>query len=278
MSTGEKLQREFTEAKRELDGIRSILLMYEEARHWEQDPDMLYRDEVQYRDRVQALEQKVESLRQRIATVDRPTERADDEKSVSRIGHRVAIVKPWAEILSWLRADPERLYQFTPELFEEFVLERLNDLGFSAEPIGHTNRPDGGIDIVARASGPIDYLLAVQVASHNSRAAKTGAPKVREFAGALEACRGIFSFGLIVTNTSFTEPAIRLMQPLADKLRRAAYPELCSWLAGSFLTAPALEDRVPSVIELPGGPKVSIPRSCILDAQGRPVRNLKPDE
>ena len=194
------------------------------------------------------------------------------------VEHQIVIVRPVAELVGWLREDPKRLIQIGPEGLEELVLERLASQGIPATRVGRLNAPDGGVDIIARFCEPLDFLVAIQIESHEAWEKKTGLPKVRGFGGVVTGLPYV-TMGLVVTNTAFTRPALDYMESaiVAKHLRGAAYAELCQWLVGNLVMQPTLDSVLPKEIRIPGGPVVNIPESSILDLTGRPFRRTTSD-
>jgi transcriptional regulator with XRE-family HTH domain len=109
------------------------------------------------------------------------------------------------EMLQFLREDPQRLHGITPEQFENLACDRLDRMGFGVTTTGATNRKDGGIDIIGTKRDPAfgDFAIAAQVKHHNEDK-KTGSRDVRDL---LSFKNSIFRFGLLVTNTTFTQDA-----------------------------------------------------------------------
>jgi restriction endonuclease Mrr len=108
-------------------------------------------------------------------------------------------------LLKSLKENPEHLHDVTPEKFEHLAADRLVRMGFDVMLTGATNRKDGGVDIIAAKRDPAvgNFLIAAQVKHHR------GSQKVRrEDVDRLISLKGgIFSFGLLVTNTTFTQDA-----------------------------------------------------------------------
>lgn len=224
-----------------------------------------------YRRDIEVLTQALGSLTPSDADSSDTDADSSDTDSIdgpAPVEHQIAIFWPNKELLEWVRHDPRRLMQVGPQGLEDLVLELLESFGFSAASIGKANRPDGGVDIIARRCDPVDYLMAVQIESHETRKKLTKPAKARELAGVVNA--GPFNFGLLVTNTGFTSNALQFLDELSKYLRRVAYPELCQWLVGNLVMEPTSESRLPSAIKIPSGPTVKIPQSSILDRWGRP--------
>jgi hypothetical protein len=108
-------------------------------------------------------------------------------------------------------------------------------MGLCVQLIGRANQPDGGIDLIAYPDPSSDqpkYLLAVQ-AEHHRVERKTGAPKLREFVGAMSAVPD-FRLGFVVTNTSFTWNAAEYAKSQRRFLRLRDLEHLRNWLRNDF--------------------------------------------
>jgi hypothetical protein len=137
--------------------------------------------------------------------------------------------------LRWLEEDPERLKQLSPEGFELLLADRFEAMGLCVQLIGRTNRPDGGIDLIAypdpRSSLP-KFLLAVQ-AEHHRTDRKTGAPKIQKFLGTMSEAPAI-RFGFVVTNTAFTWNAEKVAEHQPHLLRLRSLEDLLRWFRDDF--------------------------------------------
>lgn len=158
-----------------------------------------------------------------------------------------------------LKEDPERLRGLSPGLFERFVAERLDRMGYDVTLTGETTRKDGGIDLIAvpkiRTAGA--YLLAAQV-KHHEGGQKTG----RDAVDRLLAWKGrYFHLGMLVTNTDFTKDAYWAAMLHGDKefLRLRNLDDLKRWLQDKFTDEQDWRE-MPDEIELAPGVKIPVPK------------------
>lgn len=152
----------------------------------------------------------------------------------------------------WFEEDPERLKKLSPEQFEYFVANCFEKMGLCVQLIGRTNKPDGGIDLIAYPDPNSDqpkYLLAVQV-EHHSTDRKTGVPKVQRFAGAASAVSA-FRLGFVVTNTSFTWNAEIFAKSMDHFLRLRSLEDLLRWFRNDFNNEAEWRE-IPDFIEIGG--------------------------
>ena len=182
-------------------------------------------------------------------------------RAASRVGAlpTISIVSDITpELLRSLKEDPARLHSLTPEQFENLACERLGRMGFVVTKAGATNRKDGGIDIIGakRDAAVGDFLVAAQV-KHHRGGQKTGSDKVRDL---LSFKNTVFRFGLLVTNTGFTEDA-KWIAVQGDnrwfaKLRD--FEDIREWLEENFASEGLAE--LPHEIELAPGVTINVPR------------------
>lgn len=200
-------------------------------------------------------------------------------RDLSANAYNILIVDASVGLLPYLKEDPERLRRLTPQELEDFVLERLDAFGFQVRRVGKVYQRDGGVDLVAIAPSPIPYLLVAQVKSHVNSKARTGLPDAQRFYGVgsqLHAEQLPCKFGLLVTNSGFTRPALEWMEEeaICRWLRRAAFDELCQWLLGVFLVRPDQGgQKLPSSLRIPGGPTVDLTGGKLLDGFGRELQS-----
>ena len=168
------------------------------------------------------------------------------------------------EIREWLLDNPSQLLELGDNGFEKLVGDFLQDMGYSVQMVSPTRRKDGGVDIAAWPRSGMRYLIAVQVKHHHT-ATKTGASDVRDFAGTLVR-NPVFSFGLLVTNTTFTDDAKHFQQPLASNLRLRDESDVKRWLRGDFVGSAEWSD-IPKEVSL--GLSISFPVQA---------KELRPDD
>jgi len=156
-----------------------------------------------------------------------------------------------------LSTDLHLIHSLTPEQFEEFICDRFFAMGFEPMRIGHTNRKDGGIDVVfwPRQKVPFPFLGAAQLKHHRDPCRKEGASTVRDFAGAI--LGHPFNAGLVVTNTTFSPDAEWYTREHAKLIRLRGFHDIRRWVCGNF-TDEAEWREIPSSIELCPGVVVRI--------------------
>jgi hypothetical protein len=169
-------------------------------------------------------------------------------------------------LLRWFSEDPERLREMSPNAFQKLTGDRLDAMGLEVRIVGHVNRKDGCIDLVAypkedRCHFP--FLIAVQTKHHTRLNVNTEIGDVREFHGAVSS-RGLpFHVGLIVTNTGFTPDALWFARHNAAILRLRDLEDLRRWLHSDFDNDFEWREIPPS-IELAPGVKIVIPRPRLI--------------
>jgi hypothetical protein len=131
-------------------------------------------------------------------------------------------------------------------------------MGFAVYPVGHTYTKDGGIDIIFTPpkSYPFPFLGAAQVKHHRNIDRKVGPAPVRELAGVM-AAKGLFSAGLIITNTSFTPDAKAFAEESREILKLRDFDDLMRWVRNNF-TDDAEWREIPKRIKLCDGVYVDI--------------------
>jgi restriction endonuclease Mrr len=112
---------------------------------------------------VEALEEKYKQL----SLFAQESVILEPEEKVAFTTAKVRVANITQALLQTLAANPSELYNLSPELFEELICDRLDDMGFSIHRVGHTYRKDGGIDIVAWPNNvPFPFIMAVQAKYH----------------------------------------------------------------------------------------------------------------
>jgi len=177
-------------------------------------------------------------------------------------GALVQIVDVSARLVEFLKADPSRLLQLTPEAFETFVAERLSRMGLDVTLVGSTNLRDGGIDLIAapKLRTVASFLLAGQV-KHHRRAARTGRAAVDRLVAWKNTA---FRLGLLVTNTQFTKDA-RWCASLPENrnfIRLRDFNDLQLWLRDNFWSRNTWRE-IPDTITVAPGITVEVPRPRI---------------
>ena len=172
----------------------------------------------------------------------------------------VRVVSITPELIEFLASDPQRMRELTPEVFELLVAERLQAMGFWIHRTGHSNAPDGGIDLVAspEKNAAFPYLLAVQVKHSRRQTAHVRPAVIRELQSAMVAAR--LDVGLVVTNTRFSAPARAAAETAGlGRIRLRDMHDLSRWLIKDF--APDVQrPDLPEEILIAPGLRIKIPR------------------
>jgi hypothetical protein len=172
---------------------------------------------------------------------------------------RVELVDITPQILYLLSSDTERLWNATPDFFENLVCNRLDVMGYNLERVGSsTFSKDGGVDIVAWPREHIfPFLMAIQVKHTTLRNRKMGPQPVRDLLGTV-LTHG-FNVGLLVTNTTFTPDALWVAKQRSFLVRLRDFEDLCRWLRNDFLQEYEWRN-LPKQIELCPGVIIKLPR------------------
>ncbi|MCJ7653644.1 MAG: restriction endonuclease [Actinobacteria bacterium] len=182
-------------------------------------------------------------------------------------GAIVSLVDVTPSLLKMLKEDPSRLHQLSPSVFEKFIAERIDRMGFDVQLTGALSLRDGGIDLIAvpKLRTAASFLLAGQV-KHHQDIRKTG----RSAVDRLLAWRDSqFRLGLLVTNTDFTKDArwVAAQENNRAFLRLRDFADLKRWLEDNFTSE---EDwrEIPDTIVLAPGITIAIPRPSTIWHRG----------
>ena len=171
----------------------------------------------------------------------------------------VQIVDVTPELLRFLKEDSAHFRHLSPETFERVVADRLARMGYNVALAGGTYHKDGGVDLIAtpRHPGAGHFLLAGQVKHHRTDQ-KTGRAAVDRL---LSWKNGVFSLGLLVTNTTFTADATWTAAQDNNRFfaRLRDIDDLKRWLEDNFASDVEFRE-LPAEIELAPGVKIKIPR------------------
>ncbi len=112
------------------------------------------------------------------------------------------------ELVKWLVAHPEDLYEVHPGTFERIVAEIFESEGFEVEVVSSWNQEDGGVDLLAvkRCSALEDIRMAIQCKRH-AASNRVSAEPVRALSGILDRFRA--HAGVVATTSHFTVPALQ---------------------------------------------------------------------
>jgi|GEM_PF-1070076 hypothetical protein len=173
-------------------------------------------------------------------------------------------------ILHWLREDQERLMQLNAASFERLLMTLIDKMGYHVKSVGDTHQKDGGIDIVAWPEYGLPHIVAIQ-AKHHRVKGNTSVGDVRNFLGALKA-NPVFSFGLLVTNTSFTADAKSFADKVATKIRLRSGQDLVGWLNNDLASE---ADWLPEEIDIALGVTTKLTSSPKLTDMSREVNRAR---
>jgi hypothetical protein len=174
------------------------------------------------------------------------------------------VVDIGTDLVQFLRADPRRFADLSPEVFERFVANRLEKIGYDVILTGATTQRDGGVDLIAvpKLRTVASFLIAGQV-KHHSGARKTD----REAVDRLLAWKDSeFKLGLLVTNTRFTSDA-RWAAAQRDRyhfLRLRDIDDLRRWIQDNF-SAEHDWNEIPEQVTLAPGITIQIPKPKVPD-------------
>ena len=104
---------------------------------------------------------------------------------------KVSEITPW--LLDILRENPSNLSQLSPEAFEHFIADRLDNMGFHVHLTGATRQRDGGIDLIAVPKVPSAsaFLLAGQVKEGVKKGSSLLLTHIT-FSNIVSSCLGLF--------------------------------------------------------------------------------------
>jgi hypothetical protein len=188
------------------------------------------------------------------------------DKPETIVQTEVIVVNITPKLVRVLLSQPDEIYNLSPEMFEDLLLDRLLAMGFGVSRVGkHTNQKDGGVDIIAwpeRLTFP--FLMGIQAKHHRSPVKKTGPGPVRELQGAVQNFG--FNAGVLVTNTTFTPDAqwAAKQQPLLVRLRDL--DDIQRWLKDDFLDEYDWRE-MPEQVEVCPGITIQIPKPKIISSK-----------
>lgn len=129
-------------------------------------------------------------------------------------------------LIQYFDRNPEKVYSLTPRQFEEFVAELLHQFGYKVNlgPKG----ADEGVDIFAERQGAIgDELMLVQCKRFN-KSKKVSRPIVQQLNSNIYDKKA--SSGLVVTTSSFSQPALEYISQAKYRIRGADHLKIKEWL------------------------------------------------
>ena len=163
------------------------------------------------------------------------------------------VVTATVPLLRLVRREIDALLRLDPEAFEDFIAERLEEMGMEVRKVGSTYSPDGGVDLIATPRGSVfPFLLAVQVKHHRNFATTTGPGPIKDLQTVL--ATSPFHAGMIVTNTGFTPDAEWWASKMPGKIQLHDIRSIREWVSSRY-DATRLRN-IPTTIQLT--PKVSV--------------------
>ena len=149
---------------------------------------------------------------------------------------RVDIVAVDKELIAYLNAHPEKMYELNPRRFEELVAAILKDLGYSVQLTAHG--VDGGVDIIASQKNGVGEILLLVDCKRYAPKRKVGVEIVRALFGIGERERATIS--MLATTSHFTTPAREFQRTLRHRLALKDYDDLVRWISEYGTHAPSL--------------------------------------
>jgi len=139
---------------------------------------------------------------------------------------RIIVVDATTELRLYLARNPDHVFSIAPRKFEELVAAILKDFGLEVELTKATR--DGGVDIYARAKHRLAQFLVLVECKRWSREKPVGIDVVQRLYGVQIARHA--SKSVIVTTSSFTEPAVTQCAQYYGLMELKEYTHLKSWL------------------------------------------------
>ncbi len=130
------------------------------------------------------------------------------------------------ELLQKLAAKPDLLYELSDRKFEQIVAEIMSRFGYDVTLTPSTR--DGGKDIYAAKKNDLGSFLYVVECKKYAPNRPVGVGVLRQLYGVVEQERA--TAGLVVTTSSFTQPAQSFTSEAAFRLSLKDYTDLHSWL------------------------------------------------
>jgi predicted Mrr-cat superfamily restriction endonuclease len=132
-------------------------------------------------------------------------------------------------------------------------------MGFAVTLTGATTRKDGGIDIIGAKRDPAlgNFLIAAQVKHHrvDNKTGRAAVDRLVSLKG------GMFSFGLLVTNTYFTQDAKWVAAQAHNRhfAKLRDFQDMKNWLLENFAGERDYTE-LPDEIEIAPGIRIRVPR------------------
>lgn len=177
----------------------------------------------------------------------------DFQNPIKIVKAKIIITDISPQIIEWLRNDLDKIYNLSPEAFEQLICNILMRMGFDVKRVGRNSfQKDGGIDIIAWPQKiAFPPLLAIQAKHHKSPRYKTGPSPVRDLLGVVKSNFG-FNAGVLITNTTFTPDAEWFAQENKTLLRLRDIEDIKKWLEDDYLDEYNLREMPNSIKVCPG--------------------------
>ena len=133
------------------------------------------------------------------------------------------------ELIEYFKSKPERMYSMAPRKFEELIAAIMRNNGFDVELTPYIK--DGGIDIIAvqRSRLPSNRVILVECKRY-ARENRVGLGIVQRLLGVVFDVRNRGNYGMIVTTSTFTSPAIECAEANSHMLSLEDYFSIVGWL------------------------------------------------
>jgi restriction system protein len=130
------------------------------------------------------------------------------------------------KLVRHLAEHPDEVFSLAPRQFEELVASLLRAGGYSVT-LGRLGA-DGGIDVYAERAGEFGPELTLVQCKQNRRDRKIGEPIIKQLYGDVTLRNA--TRGLLVTTSSFTTTALKLIEDVRYRLAGKDYEQLKQWL------------------------------------------------
>jgi len=125
----------------------------------------------------------------------------DDTSNLIEVGHSIN-----EKLISLLANNPRKLYELSPQAFEELIAYLFDGFGYDVELTASTR--DGGKDIIAICNRPSKRKYLIECKKY-SKSNKVGIDVVQRLHGVINGDGA--SNGIIATTSTFTKPALDYM-------------------------------------------------------------------
>jgi restriction system protein len=130
-------------------------------------------------------------------------------------------------LIRYLDEHPKDVYGLSPREFEKLVAGLLARSGYTVK-LGPQGR-DGGIDVFAERDGEFGPELTLVQCKRYRGDQKVSEPTIKQLYGDLTLRNA--TKGLLVTTSSFTKPALKLIEDTRYRLAGTDFEKLRKWMA-----------------------------------------------